>query len=216
MNNDKSNENLFGFDRDVYPKLECWEFSNNTSDRTLFKKSEWLEEIYDKEEDKMVPAWMSDFEARFPDLDDPYKDYTQFKRFCDFVVSTDRRQATNEEFETPVVYDNVEYTADTQEYRLAKFKNEFEQYAEVDTFIFYYIFTETFLMIDSRAKNLFLTTFDGVHWFPIPYDFDTAIGINNEGDLVFEYDLEDTDSVGGELVFNGQESTLWHNVRDAF
>ena len=216
MNNDKSNENLFGFDRDIYPKLECWEFSNNTSDRTLFKKSEWLEEIYDKEKDKMVPAWMSDFEARFPDLDDPYKDYTQFKRFCDFVVSTDRRQATNETFETPVVYDNVEYTADTQEYRLAKFKNEFEQYAEVDTFIFYYIFTETFLMIDSRAKNLFLTTFDGVHWFPIPYDFDTAIGINNEGDLVFEYDLEDTDSVGGELVFNGQESTLWHNVRDAF
>lgn len=216
MNNDKSNENVFGFDREKWPLTECWEFSNNTSDRTLFKKSEWTEEIYDKEKDKMVPAWMSDFEARFPDLDDPYSNYTQFKRFCDFIVSTDRRQATNETFLVPVVYDGKAYERDDAEYRLAKFKNEFEEYGILDTFIFYYIFTETFLMIDSRAKNLFLTTYDGQHWFPIPYDFDTAIGINNEGDLVFEYDLEDTDEVGGELVFNGQESTLWINIRDAF
>ena len=216
MNNDKSNENVFGFDRDKYPKLECWEFSNNTSDRTLFKRSEWLEEIYDKEKDKMVPAWMSDFEARFPDLDDPYSDYTQFKRFCDFIVSTDRRQTTNEMLPDPVTYGSEVYLRDDADYRLAKFKNEFEQYGILDTFIFYYIFTETFLMIDSRAKNLFLTTFDGTHWFPIPYDFDTAIGINNEGDLVFDYDLEDTDIVNEELVFNGQESTLWINIRDAF
>ena len=43
--------------------------------------------------------------------------------------------------------------------------------------LFYYLFTEVFLMIDSRAKNMFLTTFDGTHWFPIPYDMDTAAGI---------------------------------------
>jgi hypothetical protein len=63
---------------------------------------------------------------------------------------------------------------------------------------------------------MFLTTFDGTHWFPIPYDFDTAIGINNEGELVFEYDLEDTDFVDNEKVFNGQDSVLWINIRDAF
>jgi hypothetical protein len=91
MNNDKSNENVFGFDREKYPMLECWEFSNNTSDRTLFKKSEWLEQAYDEEKKEWYPAWMADFEARFPDLDDPYSDYTRFKRFCDFIVSTDRR-----------------------------------------------------------------------------------------------------------------------------
>lgn len=215
MNNDKSNENVFGFDRSKWPKTECWEFSNNTSNRTLFKSSEWEEILIDKD-GKEYPAWTADFEARFPDLDDPYRDYTQFKRFCDFIVSTDRRQATNEELTEAITYNNVEYTADTAEYRLAKFKNEFENYAIKDTFIFYYLFTETFLMIDSRAKNMFLTTFDGIHWFPIPYDFDTAIGINNEGALVFDYDLEDYDQVGEENVFNGQESTLWINVRDAF
>lgn len=51
----------------------------------------------------------------------------------------------------------------------------------------------------------------------LPYDFDTAIGINNEGSLVFGYELEDTDHLeGGADVFNGQESVIWKNVRDAF
>lgn len=216
MNNDKSNENLFGFDRNKYPMLECWEFSNNTSDRTLFKKSEWEELAYDKEKDKWYPAWMGDFEARFPDLDDPYSDYTRFKHFCDFVVSTDRRQATNANLDNAITYAGVEYTQDTEAYRLAKFKAEFENYAFIDPFVFYYIYTETFHLMDSRAKNLFLTSFDGTHWFPIPYDMDTAIGINNEGALVFEYDIEDTDKVNNENVFTGQDSTLWHNIRDAF
>ena len=51
----------------------------------------------------------------------------------------------------------------------------------------------------------------------LPYDFDTAIGINNEGALVFDYSLEDTDHLeGGADVFNGQESVVWNNLRDAF
>lgn len=39
---------------------------------------------------------------------------------------------------------------------------------------------------------------------------------NNEGELVFEYNLEDTDSVNGDQVYNGQSSVLWNNIRDAF
>lgn len=51
----------------------------------------------------------------------------------------------------------------------------------------------------------------------LPYDFDTAIGINNEGALVFSYNLEDTDHLeSGADVYNGQESVLWCNLRDAF
>lgn len=51
----------------------------------------------------------------------------------------------------------------------------------------------------------------------LPYDFDTAIGINNEGSLTFGYELEDTDHLsGGADVFNGQDSVIWNNIRDAF
>ena len=68
------------------------------------------------------------------------------------------------------------YQYDTSEYRLAKFKAEFEDYFVLQAMTYYYVFTEVFLMIDSRAKNMFLTTFNGNKWFPIPYDFDTSIG----------------------------------------
>lgn len=51
----------------------------------------------------------------------------------------------------------------------------------------------------------------------LPYDFDTAIGINNEGALVFSYNLEDIDqTAGGADIFNGQQSVLWKNMRAAF
>lgn len=51
----------------------------------------------------------------------------------------------------------------------------------------------------------------------LPYDMDTAIGINNSGLLVFSYNLEDTDlQQGGEFIFNGQDSVMWTNLRDAF
>lgn len=108
------------------------------------------------------------------------------------------------------------FTADSADYRYAKFKAEFTNYFYLEPMTFYYIFTEVFLMIDNRAKNMFLTTFDGVHWFPLPYDFDTGIGINNEGSLVFDYNLEDYDQVNGADVFNGQTSTLWINFSKCF
>lgn len=221
FNDDKSNENVFGFDRDVYPNCECVEFCNNTSDRVLFNKSEYEEWSVD-EDNNPIEAWRLDFEYRFPDLDDPYKDYTQFKRMTDWVVSTNRTLATGEALESTKVLPHwstgaaTMFSEDTADYRLSKFKAEFKDYFIKDAMIFYYLFTEVFVLADNRAKNLFLTTFDGQHWFPIPYDMDTAIGINNEGNLVFEYDVEDTDTPNGANVFTGQNSALWHNVRDCF
>lgn len=186
FNNDKSTGEVFGFNAD-YPNAESWEFRNNTSNRCLFKASDYSDD-----------SWLNDFEGRYPEES---TDFTQLKRVTDWVVSTDR--------------DAVD-TPEEKAARLAKFASEFETYFVKSATLFYYLFTEVFLMIDSRAKNMFLTTYDGTHWLPIPYDFDTAIGINNEGVLSFDYDLEDTDTVGGANVFNGQTSVLWCNVRDAF
>jgi hypothetical protein len=82
--------------------------------------------------------------------------------------------------------DGIEHTVDDAAYRLAKFRTEFGKYAEVDSFIFYYIFTELFLMIDSRAKNLFIgfsggdatgTTAIDRKAVAEPYDMDSSLGI---------------------------------------
>lgn len=200
---------------------ESWEFQNNTSDRMLFKSADF-ESIYtDPETMEEYPAWKNDFEARFPE--DTYEDITQLKTFMDWIVSTNRSQATGEALESPVTYGEVEYTTDSAEYRLAKFSAEIGDYAELDSLIFYYIFTELFLMVDSRAKNLFIgfhgseCTVPGMRRKLVaePYDMDTGLGTNNEGTLTFPYGLEDTDLVGGAEVFNGQSSVMWCNLRDS-
>ena len=198
FNFDKAAEAVYG----LTSGCESWEVLNNTSNRVLFKVSDFS-----------GSGWQDDFEARYPDKS---TDFTRLKTLCDWIVSTDRSAATGAALSGSVTYDSTSYTEDTAEYRLAKFKAEFEDHFVKDPTLFYYLFTEVFLMVDSRAKNFFPTTFDGTHWLPLPYDMDTAIGINNEGQLVFDYDLEDTDTVDGNNVFNGQDSVLWCNVRDAF
>lgn len=207
--------------------MESWEFQNNTSNLMLFKSDYFDETMYtDPESGDTKERWRFDYEARFPS--DEWVDYSKLQELQSFIVSTDREQATGDALGTSVTYDGVTYTIDSAAYRLAKFKAEFGNYAEVDSFIFYYIFTELFLMVDSRAKNLFIG-FNGsdvssasIHHIDRkavaqPYDMDTAIGTNNEGTLAFGYSLEDTDHLtGGADVFNGQESVLWCNLRDAF
>lgn len=140
FNNDKSTEDVFGFtDGD-----ESWETLNNTSLRTVWKNADFAGN-----------DWQEDFEARYPDTKPPYTDVTQLSEFAAFLVSTDRTQATNNALSSPVTYDGVQYTTDSADYRLAKFKAEIGNYTELQSALFYYLFTELFLMVDSRAKNAF-------------------------------------------------------------
>lgn len=107
--------------------------------------------------------------------------------------------------------------------KLQKFRNELTKYFDLNSCLFYYLYTELFLMVDSRGKNAMMAYLrshqsgdGGGKWFWLPYDMDTAIGTNNEGLLVFDYDAEDTDIVNGANVYNAQASTFWNNLRDAF
>lgn len=198
FNEDKSSADTFGFsDGD-----ESWETLNNTSNRTLFKSADFEGE-----------DWKNDFEARYLEENE---DTTNLADFAKWVVSTDREQATNNTLEKPISYDGVEYIKDTAEYRLAKFRAELTSHAELQSSLFYYLFTAVFLMVDSRAKNAFpsLVGGDKICW--LPYDMDTGIGIDNEGKLKFGYELEDIDTVSGADVYNGQRSVFWCNLRDAF
>ena len=204
--------------------MESWEFQNNTSDLMLFK-TDYFDQtmVVDPTTGDAKEAWRYDYEARFPE--DTWTNYAKLQELHTWIRSTYRAEATGNALSAPVTYDGVTYSSDTAAYRLAKFRAEFSKYAEVESFLFYYIFTELFLMVDSRAKNLFIgfsggnatgTTAIDRKAVAEPYDMDTAIGTNNEGSLVFGYSLEDTDHLEGADVFNGQESVLWNNVRDAF
>ena len=204
--------------------MESWEFQNNTSNLLLFKTNYFDETMQaDPSTGESKEKWRYDYEARFPS--DEWVDYSKLQELETFIYSTYRAEATGNALTQSVTYEGVTYTTDTSAYRLAKFRNEFGKYAEINSFLFYYIFTELFLMVDSRAKNLFVgfsgSTATGLSVIDRkavaePYDMDTAIGINNEGSLAFGYSLEDVDTVSGANVFNGQDSVLWCNIRDAF
>ncbi|MBO7629691.1 MAG: hypothetical protein J6S87_07085 [Bacteroidales bacterium] len=77
-------------------------------------------------------AVLTDFEARFP------KDYTNYSNLQDLVSW---------------VYGCYQLRATTG---VSKFKSECSQHFNVDFLLTYYILTEFFGMVDSRAKNMFI------------------------------------------------------------
>lgn len=191
FNNDKSTAEVFGFKTGD----ESWEIRTNNTDMALWKDDNFAGN-----------AWENTFEARYPKNS---KNVTNLQALATWLKSTDTTAVDTEEEKAA---------------RLQKFKDEFENWFHKDAMIYNYIFTEMFLLMDNRAKNAFPTRYtekdangdDTSKWLILPYDYDSAIGINNLGQLTYGYHLEDTDIVGGHPVFNGQNSVLFVNIRLAF
>lgn len=163
--------------------LESWEWERNNSANVKFQDNDFASQSWDETKQEYYPTWYDDFEARFPS--DTYRDIGQLNTLLAWVKSTWRDEATGNDLANPVTYTlptnstvsqypldtsytvtertvdsskvyDITFTKDTPAYRLTKFRAEFGQYAEVQSAIFYYLFTEQFLMIDSRAKNMFI------------------------------------------------------------
>ena len=114
--------------------------------------------------------------------------------------------------------------------------------------LYMYLFTERYTMIDNRAKNTFwhyskyyitqdeaTTLGDDAQYYTIDdeaaaindgyrfdfwdYDNDTALGINNSGELTMTYGKEDTDyrtdgDASSGYIFNAAESKFFCRIRD--
>ena len=247
----------YGYDGDE----ESWEFERNNSANMKFQDDDFETQAWDEVNQKFYPEWYDDWQARFPS--DEWRDISKLKEFVSWVKSTYRDAATNENLSNQVTYtlnstitvDNypddksytvtdgtggskvITFTKDTPAYRLTKFKAEASKYMELDSAYYYYLYTLMFLMIDSRAKNMFIGFHGGEATELInegsaidrkvvfePYDMDTAIGTNNSGVLMFPYHLLDIDTASAVIsgsgseapVYNAQDSVLWCNIRDAF
>lgn len=146
----------------------------------------------------------------------------RFKSMHDWVTSTATVQVvdgkvlpiTPKPLNETIVYDGIPYTEDNEAYRLAKFKNEFEDIFDLDFCLIYYVYTFVNLMVDQRAKNMFLTYWaETDRWQPWLYDNDTCFGLNNSGEIKYHYYHEDIDAFEGINVYNGGNSALWNNFR---
>ena len=200
FNHDKGTEEVFGFTEGD----ESWEILQNGTDRVGWKDADFSGD-----------AWKTDFEARYPEDN---VDTTNLTAFAAWLVTTNTEAATGTALATTVTYDGVDYTTDSVEYRLAKFRAELPEHANVDALVFYYVITEIFLCIDQREKNAFPTLWaKNPLWMMLFYDADSSLGIDNKGNLAFDYYLEDIDyTEAGDPIYNGQNSVLWANLRETY
>ena len=96
-----------------------------------------------------------------------------------------------------------------------KFLNEYQDYFGNDSPFAWYLITDYMMAVDSRAKNMMLATWDGLHWYFLPYDMDTIFGERNDSVLKYDYTItwETMDESIGSYAFAGHDSVLWKLVR---
>ena len=204
FNNDKGNEDVFGFAEGD----QSWEQLVNSGGIVLMQDGvmdDWEAEIEAGKDSNNQPiykkAWKTQIEARYPEDNE---DYTDFKALVDWVKSTDvvtPQLSAEEKAELGCTASTL--TQEQITARLQKFHDEAPDWFEMDALHSTFVFTDTFLMIDNWVKNAFWTkmtdTVDGVEvvskWFDLPYDYDSALGIDNNGRLKFDYFLEGTDHI---------------------
>lgn len=103
-----------------------------------------------------------------------------------------------------------------------EFVANIENYCVLDSLLYFYLFTERYLMVDNRAKNLFLhygKCDDGVYRYDLcmAYDMDTSLGIDNTGKLILTYGQEDIDKdASGAYIYRAAESNFFCRIRDLF
>ena len=168
-----------------------------------------------------------------------YEKHSNLEKLFNWIDSTNQEAATNQLLDNPVVYSvssivdnddsvsyelvstglwNATFTKDTKEYRRQKFKTEFSDWLDLEYCLTYYVLTELLLCYDSRGKNCMMATFGPQHaggnyiWYPIFYDIDTQLGLNNSGAYLWDYDAD----VTKDNIFSTPTSALWNNLYDLF
>lgn len=103
---------------------------------------------------------------------------------------------------------------DPSTFASTKFASEIDSYFDRDYLLTYYLFTDYFLSVDQRAKNMMLRTWDGLVWYITYYDGDTQLGKRNDCFLVYGYttDRDTYDAEASKYAFEGHDSWLWNLV----
>ena len=133
------------------------------------------------------------------------------------------------------------FDRDTRNYRLTRFKNELPEHFNEHYCLMYFLLMELLAMIDSGTKNMFWATWGERHenhpilnvskdvkdynviWYPIFYDMDSILGLNNVGKMNIPYsvdfdsrfeDFSDAEDTGH--CFNGANNVFWLNFKEAY
>ena len=112
------------------------------------------------------------------------------------------------------------YVEETGQYTSTKFVEEVKQYFNLKNLCAWYLYTEYFLAVDQRSKNMMLaswkaTATEGI-WYFLPYDSDTMLGVTNDGWLILPWNSDENTPNpmdNSQYAYMGHDSNLWKLVR---
>lgn len=215
MNNEKKDSHhVYGFDGTVgntgAGKAICVEFLENNRTATLFNAGRdfnW-ETCSDTTDDsgKAIPQ----LEFRYPAND--WVDASEAERAAVKRVFIWVKEC----------YDSFisSYNEVTGQYTSTKFVEEVKQYFNLKNLCAWYLYTEYFLAVDQRSKNMMLASWkasatEGI-WYFLPYDSDTMLGVTNDGWLILPWNSDENTPNpmdNSQYAYMGHDSNLWKLVR---
>ena len=167
-------------------------------------------------------------------FDEFVKDYDEI----DYVMNDfEARYSFNEDDDNatyrPIV-DLVNWVSDS--IKAGTFKKDFETHLDLTYMLAYYLQMQVFTQVDNCGKNSMWDTWDGIKFYPRPYDMDTSMGLSNTGTETIRVDAEilpelspieqegtyagyeytDTTTDLRYLSFNTKTSKLWNAFAKEF
>lgn len=207
--------------------IHCYEFLDNAVDVCNFlpeagySYQETWYNLFEQFNDEGVKTgefygWTKGFESRFPEDEIGQHQADSLYPLASWI--------------------NELYNLEDRTEALERFKNEYQCYFDKDFLVTYYIITNVLMMVDSRVKNMMLATWgkekrtyigtDGQEhtsfnhiFYPIFYDMDTMLGLDNTGHVAFKYYDEDTNPGmynGADILYNFVRDALGEEVQKVF
>lgn len=211
MNNEKKDSHhVYGFTAGSgNPSIGsaiCVEFLENNKPATLFNTTESFDWDNCSSSVDNEGAAIPELEFRYPSndwVDGSAEEKAAVKRVFTWVYDC-------------YVHWNSSYNEITGEYTSTKFVEELTQYFNPYNLCSWYLYTDYFLAVDQRSKNMMLASWDKTIWYFLPYDSDTALGVTNDGWLILPYDSDENTKNpkdDSQYAFMGHDSNLWKLVR---
>jgi len=131
-------------------------------------------------------------------LDGTIEEYMTYDEFVldydeiDYVMADfEARYSFNEDDDKATykpMLDLINWVSDS--IKAGTFKKDFEAHFDLKYMLAYYLQMQVFSQVDNCGKNCMWDTWDGVKFYPRPYDMDTSMGLSNTGTESIRVDAE--------------------------